>query len=116
MPLGPKALGACVQYWKYVTKSLHFLNVASIMPPQYYPCWQKMIRGLKMIADALLDHSSITHRIETFGNALKSVGDMDIRSFQGDGWLDELYETDHEPNDDKDDAEEWMDDYLDDAA
>jgi hypothetical protein len=73
------------------------------------------IRGLIMIADSLADHSSITQRIETFGNALKSVEDMDIRSIQGEGWLDELYETDLGP-DDNDDAEEWMDDYLDDAA
>jgi hypothetical protein len=42
---------------------------------------------------------------------------MDIRSFQGgEGWLNELYETDHGPADDKNDAEEWMDDYLDDAS
>lgn len=68
-----------------------------------------------MIADTMLDYSSITHRFETFGNALKSVGDMDFTSYQGEGWLDELYETDHGP-DDKNSVEEWMDDYLDDVA
>jgi hypothetical protein len=69
-----------------------------------------------MIIDTLLDHSSRIHRNETFCDALKSIGDMDIRSIQDEGWLDELYETDHGPDDDNDDAEDWMEDYLDDAA
>ncbi len=30
---------------------------------------------------------------------------MDISSFQGEGWLDELYGIDHGPVDDKNDAE-----------
>jgi len=69
-----------------------------------------------MIVDTLLDHSSRFHRNESFNNALKLIGDMGIASIQDEGWLDELYEADHEPDDDKDDAEDWMEDYLDDAA
>ena len=67
-----------------------------------------------MTSDFLTDHLSRIQRIETTGGALKSTGDMDITSFKVEGLLDELYETDQD--NDKDDAEEWMDDYMDDAA
>jgi hypothetical protein len=70
----------------------------------------------KMIVDTILDISGRTHRNETFCDALKSIGDMDIRSIHDEGWLDDPYETDLGPDDDKVDAEEWMEDYLDDAA
>ena len=68
-----------------------------------------------MIVDDLADLSGGIHRNETFRDALQSIGDLDMRSIQDEGWLDE-YETDHGPDDDKVDAEDWMDDYLDDAA
>jgi hypothetical protein len=69
-----------------------------------------------MTIDTLLDHSRTVHRDETLCDALKLIGDMDIRPIHDEGWLDEPYETDHRQDDDTVDAEEWMEDYLDDAA
>ena len=42
-----------------------------------------------MSVDNLLDHSTEAHRIETFYNALNSIGD----SLDGESWFDDLYET-----------------------
>jgi len=69
-----------------------------------------------MIQDTFPDHSGRSYRNETLLHALKSIGDTDIRPIHEEGWLDDLYETDCGPDDDKVDAEDWMDDYLDDAA
>ena len=69
-----------------------------------------------MLVDALPDHFGRNHRNEAFCDALKSIGAMDIRPIQDEGWLDDLLETDHGLVDGVD-AEDWMDDdYLDDAA
>jgi len=62
-----------------------------------------------MNIDSLLDHSSETHRIEAFYDALKLISDMDIRCSQGECWMDD-YGPEDVTNDDG-----WMDD-LDEAA
>jgi hypothetical protein len=69
-----------------------------------------------MIVATLPDNSSRIHRNETFCDALKSIGTMAIRSIQGEGLCDELYETGQRPDDDRDDAEDRMEVSLDDAA
>jgi hypothetical protein len=68
-----------------------------------------------MIVDTLLDHSSEAHRILAFYNALKLVGDMNVKSVRGESWSDDQYDNDQGPEDETQDGENGMDD-LDEAA
>lgn len=68
-----------------------------------------------MIVDTLLDYPSETHRIEAFYDALKLVGDMDIKPVRGESWFDDLYDSGYGPEDKTQIDESWMDD-LDEAA
>jgi hypothetical protein len=63
----------------------------------------------------LLKHSSEAHRIEALYNALKLVGDMEIRQVRSKSWFDDLYYTDGGPEYEPPDFDSWMDD-LDEAA
>jgi len=49
-----------------------------------------------MVTDTLLNHSSETHKIEAFYNALKLVGKMDIKPAHGESWFDDMYDADHQ--------------------
>jgi hypothetical protein len=68
-----------------------------------------------MIVDTLLGNSRETHQIEAFYNALKSVGEMDVKPLRGESWFDGLYMTGHGPEDEVPIDESWLDD-LNEAA
>lgn len=69
-----------------------------------------------MFVDNLLDESSETNRNEVFCNALKLVGDMEIKPVCGESWFDDLNDIDYDgPEDETQIGESWMDD-LDEAA
>jgi hypothetical protein len=68
-----------------------------------------------MIVNTLLDHSNETHRIEAFYNALKLVGEMDVKPPRDESWFDDLYDFNHGPEDNTSNDDGWMDD-LDEAA
>jgi hypothetical protein len=58
--------------------------------------------------------TSETHRIEAFYNALKSVGDMNVKSVRGDSWFDDLYSSEYTSSEEIQVDQGWMDD-LDEA-
>jgi hypothetical protein len=89
-----------------------------------------------MIVYTLREQSGETSRVADFYEALKSIPDLKIESMQSENWMDEPYDSDygsadklsyHEsglddlneiysgPEDEAQDADNWMDD-LDEAA
>jgi hypothetical protein len=68
-----------------------------------------------MNVENLLEDSTEKHRIESFYNALKSVGDMDSKSLHDASWFDDLYANEQSSLYEMHVDESWLDD-LDEAA
>jgi hypothetical protein len=63
-----------------------------------------------MIIETLMDHSSETHITEAFYNALKLVGDMEVKPVYAESWFDDLYDSGYGPEDKTQIDESWIDD------
>ena len=61
--------------------------------------------------DYLLDHSIETPRVFAFYNALKLVGEMEIKPMRVESWLDDFYDFGHDPEIDIPVDDGWMDDF-----
>lgn len=68
-----------------------------------------------MIYDTMSEHLSETHRTEAFYDTLKSVGTMDLASFNVESWFDDLFVTGYGPDYEIQIDESWLDD-MDEAA
>jgi hypothetical protein len=68
-----------------------------------------------MVTDTLSDQSRETHNSEVLCNALKLIGEMDVKTVRDDGWFDDQYYADYNSEYEMQSDEGWMDD-LDEAA